>query len=50
MLRSPEVVAGAREKPTEEIALDYPVAAMASHAGEASSIVSSNVSNSSGTP
>jgi small subunit ribosomal protein S5 len=41
MLRSAAVVAGAREKSTEEIAADYPVAAMASHAGEASSIVSS---------
>jgi small subunit ribosomal protein S5 len=39
-LRSAAVVANAREKSTEEVAADYPVAAMASHAGEASSIVS----------
>ena len=43
MLRAPEKVAGAREKSTDEIAADYPVAAMASHAGEASSIVSGKV-------
>ncbi|RYZ02060.1 MAG: 30S ribosomal protein S5 [Myxococcales bacterium] len=43
MLRAPERVAAAREKQTEEIAADYPVAAMASHAGEASSIVSNKV-------
>ncbi len=43
MLRAPERVAAAREKSTDEIAADYPVSAMASHAGEASSIVSSKV-------
>jgi len=43
MLRAPEKVAHAREKSTDEIAADYPVAAMASHAGEASSIVSGKV-------
>jgi small subunit ribosomal protein S5 len=43
MLRAPERVAAAREKQTDEIAFDYPVAAMASHAGEASSIVSGKV-------
>jgi small subunit ribosomal protein S5 len=43
MLRGPEKVAHAREKSTDEIAADYPVAAMASHAGEASSIVSGKV-------
>jgi small subunit ribosomal protein S5 len=43
MLRAPEKVANAREKSTDEIAADYPVAAMASHAGEASSIVSGKV-------
>jgi small subunit ribosomal protein S5 len=48
MLRAPEVVAGAREKPTDEVAVDYPVAAMASHAGEASSIVSGTITNPSG--
>jgi len=42
-LRAPEKVASAREKSTDEIAADYPVAAMASHAGEASSIVSGKV-------
>ena len=41
MLRAPEKVAAAREKPTDEIMVDYTVAAVASHAGEASSIVSS---------
>jgi len=40
MLRAPEKVAAAREKSTDEILADYPVSAMASHAGEASSIVS----------
>jgi small subunit ribosomal protein S5 len=40
MLRSAEKVAGAREMATDHVASDYPVAAMASHAGEASSIVS----------
>src|SRR5687767_14196329 len=45
MLRAPEVVAGAREKSTEHVAGDYPVAAMSSHAGEASSIVSGKVTN-----
>jgi small subunit ribosomal protein S5 len=44
-LRSAEVVAGAREMATDHVAGDYPVAAMASHAGEASSIVSGNVAN-----
>ena len=48
MLRAPERVAAAREKPTDEIAVDYPVLAMASHAGEASSIVSGNVTNPAG--
>ena len=42
-LRAPERVAAAREKSTDEVAFDYPVAAMASHAGEASSIVSGKV-------
>jgi small subunit ribosomal protein S5 len=42
MLRAPELVASARSKQTEEVTGDYPVAAMASHAGEASSIVSSS--------
>jgi small subunit ribosomal protein S5 len=41
MLRAPEKVAAAREKSTDEITADYSVAAVASHAGEASSIVSS---------
>lgn len=35
MLRSAEVVAGAREMATDHVAGDYPVAAMASHAGGA---------------
>jgi small subunit ribosomal protein S5 len=48
MLRAPERVAAAREKSTDEIVADYPVSAMASHAGEASSIVSGNVSNAGG--
>jgi small subunit ribosomal protein S5 len=48
MLRAPERVAAAREKQTDEIATDYPVATMASHAGEASSIVSGNVTNPAG--
>lgn len=43
MLRAPERVAAAREKSTDEVAVDYPVSAMASHAGEASSIVSGKV-------
>ncbi len=38
-LRAPELVASARGKQLDEIATDYPVAAMASHAGEASSII-----------
>src|SRR5215207_7012181 len=37
MLRAPERVAAAREKSPEEIVSDYPISAMASHAGEASS-------------
>lgn len=41
MLRAPEKVAAAREKSTDEVTADYSVAAVASHAGEASSIVSS---------
>jgi small subunit ribosomal protein S5 len=41
MLRAPEKVAAAREKSTDEVTVDYSVAAVASHAGEASSIVSS---------
>ena len=45
MLRAPEKVAAAREKSTDEIAADYPVAAMAGQAGEASSIVSGTISN-----
>ena len=45
MLRAPERVAAAREKSTDEIAVDYPVSAMASHAGEASSIVSGKVAS-----
>ena len=48
MLRAPERVAAAREKSTDEIVADYPVSAMASHAGEASSIVSGNISNAGG--
>jgi len=42
-LRSAEVVANARQKSTDEVAADYPVAAVAAHAGEASSIVSGKV-------
>jgi len=45
MLRAPEKVAAAREKSTDEIAADYPVAAMAGQAGAASSIVSGPISN-----
>ena len=45
MLRAPEKVAAAREKSTDEIAADYPVAAMAGQAREASSIVSGTISN-----
>jgi hypothetical protein len=41
MLRAPEKVAAAREISTDAIMVDYTVAAVASHAGEASSIVSS---------
>jgi small subunit ribosomal protein S5 len=48
MLRAPEKVAAAREKSTDEIAADYPVSAMASHAGEASSIVSGKVAGPAG--
>ena len=48
MLRAPERVAAAREKSTDEIGADYPVAAMASHAGEASSIVSGKITNAGG--
>jgi small subunit ribosomal protein S5 len=47
-LRAPERVAAAREKQTDDITGDYPVAAMASHAGEASSIVSGKVASPSG--
>jgi small subunit ribosomal protein S5 len=52
MLRAPERVAAAREKSTDHVAGDYPVAAMASHAGEASSIVSSGktANSAGGTP
>ena len=39
-LRSPELVAGARGKPLEEVAGDYPVAAASSRAGTPASIVS----------
>jgi len=49
MLRSAEVVANARQKSTDEVAIDYPVAAMASHAGEASSIGSGKVASPGGT-
>jgi small subunit ribosomal protein S5 len=42
-LRSADVVASAREKATDDVASDYPVAAVASHAGEATSIVSGKV-------
>jgi small subunit ribosomal protein S5 len=45
MLRAPEKVAAAREKSTDQIAADYPVAVMASHASEASSIVSGNAAS-----
>ena len=41
-LRSPEQVASARGKPADEIAADYPVAAMVSAARGASSIVASS--------
>jgi small subunit ribosomal protein S5 len=45
MLRGPEKVAAAREKQTEDITGDYPVATVAAHAGEASSIVSGKVAS-----
>ena len=45
MLRAPEKVAAAREKSTDEVTVDYSVAAVASHAGEASSIVSNKVAS-----
>src|SRR5882724_9553645 len=45
MLKAAEVVANARQKQTDEVVVDYPVAAMASHAGEASSIVSGKVTS-----
>jgi small subunit ribosomal protein S5 len=45
MLRAPEKVAAAREKSTDEIAVDYPVAAMAGQAAEASSIVSGKITS-----
>lgn len=41
-LRSPEQVASAREKPVDEVAADYPVAAMVSAARGASSIIASS--------
>jgi len=43
MLRAPEKVAAAREKSTDEITVDYQVASVAAHAGEASSIVAGKV-------
>jgi small subunit ribosomal protein S5 len=48
MLRAPEKVAAAREISTDAIMVGYSVAAVASHAGEASSIVSSGKVASSG--
>ena len=45
MLRAPEKVAAAREKSTDDVTVDYSVAAVASHAGEASSIVSGKVAS-----
>jgi small subunit ribosomal protein S5 len=48
MLRAPEKVAAAREISTDAIMVDYSVAAVASHAGEASSIVSTGKTASSG--
>jgi hypothetical protein len=45
-LRSPEIVANARSKQVEEIASDYPVAAVSASASGASSIVSSSKANS----
>ena len=48
MLRSPEKVAAAREISTDAIMVDYSVAAVASHAGEASSIISTGKTASSG--
>ena len=45
MLRAPEKVAAAREKSTDEIAVDYPVLAMAGQAAEASSIVSGKIAS-----
>ena len=48
MLRAPEKVAAAREISTDAIMVDYTVAAVASHAGEASSIVSSGKAANSG--
>jgi small subunit ribosomal protein S5 len=50
MLRAPELVAAAREKQTEAVTGDYPVAMMASHAGEASSIVSGTAAAPGNTP
>jgi small subunit ribosomal protein S5 len=41
-LRSAEQIASAREKPVDEVAADYPVAAMVSASRGASSIVASN--------
>jgi small subunit ribosomal protein S5 len=41
-LRAPEQVAAAREKPVEDVAGDYPVAAMAASARGASSIIASS--------
>jgi small subunit ribosomal protein S5 len=48
MLRAPEKVAAAREKSTDEIAVDYPVSAMAGQAAEASSIVSGTIGSAGG--
>jgi len=50
ILRSPEDVARARSKPVEEIAADYPVAAVSAKAGSASSIVAGNAEGGSTTP
>ena len=48
MLRAPEKVAAAREKSTDEVAVDYPVSAMAGQASAASSIVSGTIGNAGG--
>jgi hypothetical protein len=45
-LRSAETVAGSRNKPVDEVAADYPVAAASTQAGSSASIVASTLGSS----